>query len=430
VSRTLWIVFALFIVYGTTIPFRFSTDPGAAAAKFAAVSWNPFVNATTGRRVSITDSVQNLMLFLPFGLLGALALDDRIRRTATRVATVTLMGAGLSTVVEAFQLFTVDRVASFSDVTTNTTGALLGASIAWPARRLFQQGLRRVVAAGMVDSVTFYPAMVATAVVAVAAWQPFDLTLDVSTVGRSVRALWRDPWQVGGFRDEGAALIHYVLFAAALSAWLQRRRVRHPALTAGAIGIAGALTLEASQFIVDSRMPSGLDAMVRVVGVGIGVVLWMGRGTSRSAWWIALLVAATAAGAAIQLLSPFDVAATRRPFSWLPMLGYYQNNWFPSVSHVIELVLLYFPLGFCLALVIPSARHALLATLGITLAICIPVEFFQGWIVGRYPDITDVAFSFCGGWLGVVAATGGAATFASAVARLRVTRLPETRRSA
>ncbi len=107
VSRPLWLVFALFIVYGTTIPFDFGNDRGAVREKVAALSWNPFVRED-GTRVSIPDTVQNVMLFVPFGVLGAFACRQRFRPELVRVALVTVAAAALSGFVETLQLFTVD----------------------------------------------------------------------------------------------------------------------------------------------------------------------------------------------------------------------------------------------------------------------------------------------------------------------------------
>ena len=63
-NTALWILFALFLVYGTTIPFNFSSEPGWAAQKLAHIPLNPFIAADTGGRISIPDFVQNVLLFL------------------------------------------------------------------------------------------------------------------------------------------------------------------------------------------------------------------------------------------------------------------------------------------------------------------------------------------------------------------------------
>jgi VanZ family protein len=41
------------------------------------------------------------------------------------------------------------------------------------------------------------------------------------------------------------------------------------------------------------------------------------------------------------------------------------------------------------------------------LAIAAPVEYAQRFIGGRYPDLTDIALSVAGAWLGLWTATEG-----------------------
>ena len=91
----MWALFALFIVYGTTIPFNFSQDPDFIREKVAALSWNPLTRPD-GRRVSIPDSVQNVMLFIPFGMLGGLACRRSFASRATMVAAVVADGQSRS----------------------------------------------------------------------------------------------------------------------------------------------------------------------------------------------------------------------------------------------------------------------------------------------------------------------------------------------
>ena len=55
----LWLVWALFIVYGGTIPFHFEADRATVADKLSRLSLTPVVSPDTGRRVSILYVVQN-----------------------------------------------------------------------------------------------------------------------------------------------------------------------------------------------------------------------------------------------------------------------------------------------------------------------------------------------------------------------------------
>ena len=103
--------------------------------------------------------------------------------------------------------------------------------------------------------------------------------------------------------------------------------------------------------------------------------------------------------AAISLLSPFELADKRQPFGWFPFLGYFGNNWFPAVSHVIEITLIYFPFGFAMR-VARLNQQAVRAALLLVVVAAVGIEYAQSWFVGRYPDVTDVAFSALGGVLG------------------------------
>jgi glycopeptide antibiotics resistance protein len=212
-ATSLWILFALFVVYGTTIPFNFSSEPGWAAAKLARVPLNPFIAADTGRRISIPDFVQNVLLFLPFGVLGAIRLRSRRRSPIATLVVVTGLGAALSIGIEALQLLTVDRTTSASDVLANTLGALAGVIATQLVEGAVGPILRRLAKAGVVEQPSFYPALVAVVVIVAAAWQPFDATLDVGSVAPKIRALLHDPWQSGALTDEGIATVQYMLFA-------------------------------------------------------------------------------------------------------------------------------------------------------------------------------------------------------------------------
>ncbi len=412
-TRWLWALFAVFIVYGTTIPFEFSRDRDAIRQKVARLSWNPLTRPD-GRRVSIPDSVQNVMLFIPFGMLGGLACRRSSGSRAGTVAAVTAAGVALSLAVEALQLLTTDRVASVSDVAANGAGAFAGVLAAEGARRRFVGVLREHGSSRWIANGWSYTALSAVVTLFVAAWQPFDLTLDVSDVGKKLRDLLLDPWQRGPITDEGNAVVLYTLSTLAIAKWLAASGLTAARWHAAAIVAGLAVGLELLQALVDSRTPAGSDATVRLIGVALGTALVPAvRNVRHPLPWVALVFSACVASAAVSLLSPFELADERRPFGWFPFLGYYGNNWFPAVSHVIEITLIYFPFGFVMhvARLDPRAVRTGLALVVIAAA---GIEYGQSWFVGRYPDVTDVAFSAFGGVLGSWFGGRGAQHFESA----------------
>jgi glycopeptide antibiotics resistance protein len=68
---------------------------------------------------------RNVLLYVPFGTLGMLALGRGDARGALRVAGVAML---FSLGVETLQLYTVDRVASLTDVVSAGVGAIAGAA--------------------------------------------------------------------------------------------------------------------------------------------------------------------------------------------------------------------------------------------------------------------------------------------------------------
>jgi len=398
----LWLLWTLFIVYGTTIPFQFTTDSAFILDKLSHVTINPLISPDTGRRVSIPDTVQNVLLFLPFGVVGMLALRNRVRAAAARVALVAGFAALLGALVETLQLFTVDRTTSVSDVASDTIGAFAGALAAHALFHAARGAMRRLRAFRLTDVPSFYPMMVATIVLLIAAWEPFDFTLDVGDLVGKLRAFGHDPWQFVVVNDEGVEFIRYLLFGFVTASWLRELGVRGSALWAAIAGVVAAVGLEGSQWIVASRMPGLEDALVHAAGAVAGAALFQSTPRERSAaFWFTLLVLATWLSAALQMLSPFTVAAVRQPFVWLPFYSYYAWTSFETISHVIELMLMYFPMGFFLAVIVRRRRAVWLVAAAAAIAIAWPLEYAQGWIVGRYPDVTDIAMAVLGAWAGV-----------------------------
>jgi VanZ family protein len=249
------------------------------------------------------------------------------------------------------------------------------------------------------------PLAFASVILAIAFLQPFDVTLEVGAVASDVRMLERDMWQFSVLRDEGISIIICAFFSATLASYLSvlgEARAGRTTLVAGAIAI---VMLEGSQFLIGSRTPSLWDVAVGWTGLILGVALW--RQTTRiaaPAVWITLISLATLLAAAMQMLSPFQWTAEYRPMSWFPFRGYYTRTTFETLSHVIELALLYVPLGYWVGATSGesgSARRALLTTGALTVAIAGTVEYLQGWAAGRYSDVSDVGLCLLGAAVGV-----------------------------
>lgn len=392
----LWLASALFVVYGTTLPFDF--DASLARERLAKVGLNPLLAPGGSRRLSIPDAVQNMVLFAPFGAFGVLTVRRRLSAASSVLAT-TFLGLVLAALVETLQLFTRDRSAATSDLLTNTLGALGGGVAVLTLASFLPGALEPLRLRGVLDGSAFYPLAIAASVVVASAWHPFAFTLDVSTVVSKVRLLLSDPWQASTAGDGSAGFVVYALFALAAGLYLRQHGARQPALAAALAGIVLAVALESAQILIESRMPGLEDVAVHIAGVATGAVLavrfplgWPARR------WLVLLVAVTAVTAALQAVSPFASPAGRID------LGAPARASLDPLSHVVELMLVYLPLGFGVGLTTrPGARWWTRAVLA-ALPILAVVEGAELTMAGSSPGGADVGIgivgAITGAWLG------------------------------
>jgi glycopeptide antibiotics resistance protein len=113
-ARAIWAI-ALALV---TVPF---TDLHGHA-HWASVGWIPFVTPP----VKFTDIAANVIMYVPFGILGA-----RRRSAGSTVVRTAGLTLALSFSLELTQLFSHTRFASSTDMACDTIGAAAGAFLAW-----------------------------------------------------------------------------------------------------------------------------------------------------------------------------------------------------------------------------------------------------------------------------------------------------------
>src|SRR5689334_8975533 len=192
-SRRLRIALVVFTVYATTIPFEFIHSGSELHLHLtAALERSRFSSPT---HVSRSDVLQNILLFVPFGLCAVLSLP-RVGLSAVLLATAA-MAALVSCACEALQLLTASRVSSVWDVYANTAGALLGALGLVIAQQTVARMLPRRASWDRAMFEPYLPLARMAALECLAAWEPFDVTLDVGTVWSKVRPCIRrggEPW--------------------------------------------------------------------------------------------------------------------------------------------------------------------------------------------------------------------------------------------
>jgi glycopeptide antibiotics resistance protein len=78
----------------------------------------------------------NILMFVPWGFLLFVFLDNRERGAVESYLLVLVLGLGFSSMIEAWQYFLPTRVMDINDVIWNVTGALLGAVLGHLQKRV------------------------------------------------------------------------------------------------------------------------------------------------------------------------------------------------------------------------------------------------------------------------------------------------------
>ena len=106
--------------------------------------------------------------------------------------------------------------------------------------------------------------------------------------------------------------------------------------------------------------------------------------------WIIPMIVITLMTAAVQTLAPFEMRMAHLSMGMVPFLPYYESSTFAAIANFLEGLITYIPLGFVLQYAISRQRSAFVLIVLIVAAIAYSLEYAQGWIEGRYPDISDV----------------------------------------
>lgn len=432
---------ALFALYGSLVPFEIRRVTFEQALRLYETLWSqPLVI------MSRTDFIANVLLTGPLGfcLMALLRLDRRglVASAVAAVGTV-ITGAAFALGLEFLQVFTMDRVPSISDVTAQTIGTFVGATV-WIG-----------IGQGLVDRLRgrnrgrlseAQRSLQALLIVYAGVWWlsmllPLELSLSPIEIVRKYRAglvllvPFSAPFDsfADGLWDSISSLAAAIpigvlaLLTVTNHGWRPRRRL------AVALGVGLVAAAECSQLFVASRVVDVTDVLLGGCGTALGV--WLAASRVRAAEPVA-----AARPRPQPVRSP--IPALLGVFGWSGVLGFY--HWKPfdftfeaeqvrdRLSHVSLMPLrgyefgtgidvlaqamvkagLAFPLGFFLGSWLgrwwrdESYGAALRMAAGLTIAAGVlgAIEAGQIFLPGRVPDITDVLIGGLGAAAGLKAA--------------------------
>jgi VanZ family protein len=413
----------LFTVYASLLPFDFR----AASFSEGWLSFRAALAAPLPERVSRTDVLANVLLFVPIGFaLGGAFLAHRAGRLHALWAVVAALPISLTTsvIAELGQTFTDNRVPTKVDIASQTLGYAVGFAAWVIAGQTLTTWVRQTLAASPENRLTRALAAYTAAWVFVNL-APFDVTLDLGLLGQRVRAgeIWLVP-----FTEPHAGATQR------LWDWIAETAAAMPigmlaALTWGGGGVqaawAGATALvagvELAQVVVRSHSATGTDFVLASAGAlaGAWIARWFARGhamtmgvprtrVQRAAFD---LFVAWALVACLYHWQPYDftvdaesVKRKLAAMSLLPFANYIRGPSLNALNDLLTKVAIAAPLGVAAAFTLragsPLGGAALAGWLLAFGAVLGGIELGQFFIPSRVPDPSDV-------FVGVVAATAG-----------------------
>lgn len=381
-KRVFLILYLLFIVYGSLFPLT-GWRPTHQDI------WSVWVQGWPGR-VSRSDLLTNILVYIPFGFLLALNLPAKTGHV-TRVVMSAFLGATLSITMEYLQMFLPGRTSSLNDVLLNTLSSCCGGLCAWgqgqqsPFGKILRTLRQTCFNAGRLTDV---------GLMILGAWAlmqlaPFVPSLDVGDIKNGLKPIWytlRDPSLFDVYKTATYSFYIAALVAALLLVLRNSRPIFlwHFVFVGSVllckIGIVGRqLSLEAlAGFCIGSSILFILQLLPksRIPLLALGFVV---------------------AGFAVDELRPvISVPAEFHAFSWIPFNSQIDNN-MKGIGTIIEGLWPFAAMAYFFIAAGVVKRPIMAVFWGGVLACSVLVlEVAQMRIPGRYPDITIVLLALVG----------------------------------
>ena len=406
-ALVLWLLFILFIFYGTLIPFDLSLDPENIRSDLGQANLIPFFFG--GRIVSRMDIISNLLLFMVYGILFHSAFTKPKGRQPWIFPACVMSGFLLSTIIETCQIFSVSRVSSVTDISINTFAGGIGCGVSWIFHRFYKEKAANWIKGILSNRPLLLILLIYSSLVILNFLVPFDISIQVSDVWHSVKNINFIPFgnyqsYQDYFAGVGGELVIYLLLGFLINLCLIRyTRLSKAVASVYTIILVGVFSIgiEIAQIFFISRVTDVTDVVTGILGAMLGVFTC--RFLNRQKLLIGLYIAFIFYYA----LAPFNFSFRANTLinsisirSLVPFYAYWVNTTVFAFKDFIEGIVLYLPLGFLISL--KNAKKSGFGFLYFLYgaAIALLMEFCQLFIIGRYFDITDVLLAGIGTSLG------------------------------
>jgi hypothetical protein len=183
--------------------------------------------------------------------------------------------------MELLQMRFAGRIASLLDILANVIGTATGVALAAPAEKTSAIVVDQIRRTGLFATRAKYMLALLLGTILFAAWYPFDITLDVSTLGERTRPVRFDPWLKPAASELWSQAARFGLMAATMVFCLPK--LARSAAAAIVVTVVFAAVVDLGQLAMGSR-PIGLAAFASqtaavLAGAAVALVVLLVRGT-------------------------------------------------------------------------------------------------------------------------------------------------------
>ena len=402
-----WLLYVLFVVYGSLVPLDFHPQPWANA-------WTMFthINMLDIGAEGRADWIANGVLYVPVGFLTATLLTREKKTFGLAVVGALLFSYALALAVEFAQLSFPPRTVSLNDLIAEFIGSTLGAFLAIRGAARFRSfystlmGKPERLAAHLLKAYALaYVAFSLFPYDFVVSWSELSWKLNSDNWGAWIA---EDAWTRGTLRW---AKLFAELLATLPLGWLfmQQTRSRNGLVPVLLAGILLGLVIEVAQFFIVSGVAQGISIFARTLGILGGALLWqrrtalhfstMARGLRRHTLVITMLyliaLAAINGWFDHRWLGWESASYTLLQVRFLPFYYHYYTTEQAALLSLSAVCLMYAPIGVLTWASWFSATWAML--LGVFTATV--VEASKLFLQNQHPDPTNLFLAAFAAWL-------------------------------
>lgn len=427
----LLIFYTLFTIYNTLIPFQFDYNLNDLTKQIERIQWTPYF--TSDGRVSLTDIVGNILLFIPFGFLFYMFLFYRHKKN---IIPPVIAGAFLSLLIEFLQLFIAGRNTAPHDLINNTLGSGIGAITASIYSGKVSAFSRKI----FYDLFQNKPFALIVLIIGIAqsisAIMPFTVTISVSGIKRSLKSLNFIPFDYQSVGKlflrapnnndllpfDFTPIIEDFLFWMAVGFiimlcyhlyWKNFKRIKMTMIVAPFIYFC---LMEFAQLFITSRTTDINDIISGYAGIIFGYIFFKIIYSSKPVLEENLDLLKIP----LFLYALFILFAGLRPFDWtlssqiinrdlslgslIPFYAYFTTHSLWSIFDLMNTILYFMPISLFISFKLRNRGNSFLLIYLITISLGfltgLGIEISQVFSARRVAEITDVLSYSLGGALG------------------------------